>query len=545
MSSTAVHSIDQSVAPAAGEFASDAGPGPRGSASGALAGAEAVPAVVLMENHDAAYLAWRDASVRDRVLVHIDAHHDAWWVEEQRDLNIANFICRALRENLVREVHWVVPDGSWESRRARGPVLRHLDLLIREYPGGRAALSWEGNQLATVLGGKRFRAGPLSALPPIDEAVLLDIDVDYLVIPRVAYGIKDRHAPVPWCWPEELLNRLAARRIRTDLATVVYSVEGGYTPQEWKFLGDELACRLQSPGKVETLNGFRKMRAGVAARQRGDSVSAVRLFREAAEALPTSAAPQWHLAKLQRELGEPAAGRERDRQALQFDPAYRNPYNTAGWVRLGERRYAAAEREFALRLELDPNDPFSLAGMGQIVARRKDWTGAEALLRQAIAGEPDLVDAHRLLAGVLAHSGRTVEAIAEYRLALKLSLAGCRSLAAGIDTATGERALVDPFHGEVHAQLALLLAREGNVPAAISGLRLAVAAGSATSGRLYRLGELFLRQGQYGAAGSALASALVEPLRTGWKWGRSRLEKVSGMMRAALLAAGLRSREPR
>ena len=71
--------------------------------------------VHLMENHDGAYYIWRDLGVKDRILVHIDAHHDMWWAEDTKAslVTIANFICPALKEGIVREVFWVVPDATW------------------------------------------------------------------------------------------------------------------------------------------------------------------------------------------------------------------------------------------------------------------------------------------------------------------------------------------------------------------------------------------------------------------------------------------------
>src|SRR5271156_61451 len=80
---------------------------------------ETPPRIHLMENHDQAYYAWRDAGVRDGVLVHIDAHHDMWCIEDNRCITIANFICPALREGIVREAYWVVPDRSLKDTHGR------------------------------------------------------------------------------------------------------------------------------------------------------------------------------------------------------------------------------------------------------------------------------------------------------------------------------------------------------------------------------------------------------------------------------------------
>lgn len=89
-------------------------------------GLEPVERIFVMENHDEAYDVWRKAGVRERVLIHIDAHHDMWWLLEADFLNIANFISLALQENLLREVYWVVPDRAWETTKNRRSILSHL-----------------------------------------------------------------------------------------------------------------------------------------------------------------------------------------------------------------------------------------------------------------------------------------------------------------------------------------------------------------------------------------------------------------------------------
>ena len=75
-----------------------------------------------MENHDAAYGVWRDAGVKGRTLIHVDAHHDMWWAPSPDRITIANFISVALADDLVRQVFWVVPDRGWGTAGARRPI---------------------------------------------------------------------------------------------------------------------------------------------------------------------------------------------------------------------------------------------------------------------------------------------------------------------------------------------------------------------------------------------------------------------------------------
>jgi Flp pilus assembly protein TadD len=70
-----------------------------------------------------------------------------------------------------------------------------------------------------------------------------------------------------------------------------------------------------------------------------------------------------------------------------------------------------AAREFRRVLQLDPDDLESHAGLGQILARKGDWVGAEAALRKATASiESDYTWWHNL-AYVLERLGRYDEAV--------------------------------------------------------------------------------------------------------------------------------------
>src|SRR5215469_17055969 len=88
-------------------------------------GADPVDKVFLIENHDQAYYIWRDAGVRNRTLLHIDAHHDMSWADDKSTINIGNFICRALKEALIQEIFWIVPDPTFQDAKNQKPVLRH------------------------------------------------------------------------------------------------------------------------------------------------------------------------------------------------------------------------------------------------------------------------------------------------------------------------------------------------------------------------------------------------------------------------------------
>jgi hypothetical protein len=267
--------------------------------------------VVLIENHDEAYSLWYNSGVIGRILLNADIHYDMWWIPQNGQITIANYTYPCLKKGMIREVFWVVPDQSWETSSNRKALLRHLREIVKAYPGSKSTFVVENKCVSAVVLGKPLTICSVEGLPPIDEEVLLDLDVDYLMIPYVCYGKGgDKHGAVPWCWPEQQLSRLAARRIRTDLATVAYSVEGGYTPLRWKYLGDELAALLRGEDPAgPLLKGMQRIRQGAtAAADRAFDLPEER-YREATDLLPDVAAPHHHLAQLYLEMNRIAEAR--------------------------------------------------------------------------------------------------------------------------------------------------------------------------------------------------------------------------------------------
>src|SRR5262249_751392 len=163
---------------------------------------------------------------------------------DKTTINIGNFICPALKQALIQEIFWVVPDAAFQNAKSRKLVLRNVKQIVKEYSETSGIIA-EDHQITTSVMKKKLTICPLPTLPMFSEAVLLDIDVDYLMIPRVSYAKRDKHGSLPWSWPNELIKRLHDTGIRSDLITVAYSVEGGFTPLQWKYLGQEVMQRLK------------------------------------------------------------------------------------------------------------------------------------------------------------------------------------------------------------------------------------------------------------------------------------------------------------
>jgi tetratricopeptide (TPR) repeat protein len=479
--------------------------------------------VHLMENHDEAYWIWKKAGIQGEILVHMDAHDDLSWVANRANLDIGNFICQALKEGMVREVYWVVPDQTLESVQNLKPVLRRLKRLRSKYPEPRAPFIANDHQIDGALLGKPFRVCSLRRLPRFSEEVLLDIDVDYLTIPRACHD-NHRHGELPWRWPEELLHGLEACGLQASLTTVAYSVEGGYTPLKWKYLGDELAWRWGGKTDSPPIQGANLLRQGAMASRAGDLHAAEAHYLRARELWPEHPAPQYHLAHLYLEMGDAERARKHYRGALDLDPSYRTAYNSQGIWWYWQRRWPRAEQEHHNTLALDPQDPYALLGLGQLAVKRRLWGEAEAWLKRALEADGRLVDAHRSLGFVFARQKRRREAIAAYEKSLRLALAGHKPLAGPILTVSDGHPLADPGHFEVHAALGHLYYLQKDPATAIVEYRMAIAARCDSLVIRWRLALLYRRQGEWrqalreaGGAVKRIPLDLFQGIRRFWR----------------------------
>jgi tetratricopeptide (TPR) repeat protein len=485
-----------------------------------------------VENHDGALPIWRNSAGVDRILVHVDAHHDMWWVSPEQNVTIANFISPALQEGIFREIYWVVPDRSRESVRNRRHIFHHLRRIQRDFPGSPARIEITRDHISTTLLGRPLHICSVEGLPKFEESVLLDLDVDYLILPRVTYGTGDSHPALPWRWPEDLIAGLYSRGVQSELITIAYSVEGGYTPLCWKYLGDELEARLETPEPTQVLRGMDYMREGAEAAARGDYAGAEERYREACALLPHLAATLWHLAFLYLGWGRVGEGQEMYRRAIELDPSYRTAHNSMALWHYWDRRWTDCEREWRRTLALDPNDAIAHLGLGWMASRRSNWRDAELEMRRAIEANPDLLDAHRDLGRILQKTGRLRDSIAAYEKSLKLSLAGRVSLRSS--PIISERPQwTDLRHFQVFRSLGHLYHKVGEPKRAAQFLRMAAAGGVKSFMLRVQLASFAFRQGKWGAGFVEIGKAFEQPLVWTGYAGRKVFRKVRKPFRRA------------
>lgn len=483
----------------------------------------AVP-IHVIEQHDGAYGIWRDAGVRRRVLLHIDAHHDLYgsWFRKKKPgrtarINIANFIYGAITDELVREVIWVVPDATWTTRAGRRDVVRQLRKIAQKPPTKKPTIHVGDDRISGIALGCPIHVCTLENLADCGpEPVLLDIDIDYLVIPNFGLRGIDDYGTVPWIWPSELVARLKARRVVSDVITIACSVEGGYTPLQWKYFAEEIACRLG--GDVDDCEWASCLRRGVEDATLGNFAAAEAEYHRASKLRASSAAPRFHLANLCAAFGRMDEGRRYLRETQAIDPSYRTPFSTSGFWYYGFGRFPRARAAFERALSLDPGDSFACLGLGLIALEQDDWGGAATWLRRSLE-LAESVDAHRGLGRALAELKDFRGAIAAYEQSLKLALSGLRAITdqIGISSIVDGSRPWDSDHGEIHERLARLYAAVGDSSKAIAAYRMGIAMTGGDPPAWAGLARAYIRTGRTkDAIGSLSEAAIAAPeyLRT-------------------------------
>jgi tetratricopeptide (TPR) repeat protein len=452
------------------------------SGSGSRVGIDPVRTVQLLENHAGALIVWRRAAVRDRVLVHLDGHADLDWLpdvtiarfaaadadelsameqhpyatdgETLRRFGSRNFIYPAARLGLVRELVWVVPDGTLHAPQASEELVRRLILgKMQMIPLDEArGIHDDGRSIRGTVLGLEVTICELDDLPAFDEPVLLDVDLDYLTTRSV---ISEEVDARPSSTPQALVDRLRGRGIRTDLATIAFSTVGGFVPPQCRWLGPALTSALARGPDAELDRWKRRAEADEAAAG-GRESAAVAAWRKLAAENPDDGSLWYALALAEARFGRAAAERDARARAVAADPILEDASlfeADALWL---NQSYADALVRYREYLRLRPSGPFV----------------AYALYREA---------------GCLTRTGRVDDAIATLRKVIGIA----------------------PGHGDSHADLGLLLREEGQLDAAIDQLLEARKILPDVGAYAMALGTTYARQERFDEALVALEGAVA------------------------------------
>ena len=346
--------------------------------------------VFLVEDHDEALKIWRREEVKGLDLVHVDAHRDidiqpaepiarvfgeAKSVKElkkrlerslaflryeknfDKQTNMGNYIYPAIKEGIVNDFYWIVPGKDKEFKKSVKWIKKMIKNLSRRSPGTkRNRLQVKDGLIRTRLFDRNFVICTLERLPCLRRRALLDIDTDFLVINSLlgADNVDRIGKRRPWISPQDLVHALKEKVSKPRLISISYSVNGGWTPMQYKYLGDEIAYHF-APEKFG--RRFRNNAGAAEQFKRFISTGEGKFYRK----------------------------------AVKLDSAYRAADNNYGPLYLSLRRFSLAQAEFLKVLNVDRGNPACLAGLGNIALERRDFNTAKRHFSSALnspAGRP-------------------------------------------------------------------------------------------------------------------------------------------------------------
>lgn len=386
--------------------------------------------VKLIENHNQAYYFWKKLGISNKPLIHFDAHIDFNFhpakplrqtleeakskqgllrqlsqnlaykqlnIKEESLTNIGNYIYPAIRDGIVSDFYWVIP-GERQEFKSSLKNLRHiLRAFFYQDPFKTGRIAKENGMLKAEIYGRNFIVTTLDGLPANITDAIVDIDCDFFTTETIrrAKAAQDIDRRFPWVWPEAFVDRLKNKRIRPSCITIAYSVNGGFTPLIYKFLGDETALFFngisQSLKKIisiknEALASFKKgkIKASVdmlkGALQNLDVVKVNHGLKNRLKAHIAFALFRCSVA-----LNNLAQARRYYNLAVSSDRTYRVKDNNYGPLYLRRKGWLKkAEREFNIILfSSGKADSYALCGLADIFMRRKDFAKAKALFKKA------------------------------------------------------------------------------------------------------------------------------------------------------------------
>ena len=393
---------------------------------------------VMMEDHDKAYLAWKERNVRERILVHVDAHIDFGWIPEmdldeidagtdlnktedntpllnpflksrKKMVNIGNYICPAMRDGMVKKFYWVVPDKSWRDSRGEKHILDQLKQLlkIKKYGAGRPEI--HADHIRCRIFDRELIVTSLENLEPIEEPVLLDIDVDFMLTQHIWDDLNPRR--LPWIFPEELFEKISSKIKNVEVLTIAYSVEGGFTPLRFKYLGDDLRLFFEGGLSAERRKIMEYKRAALCYEAQNQSGEAAAVYERALSIDDSDASAYFNLFLLT--LSQPSANEKAKHlydQALSRDRSYATVYNNYGILYLRYNRLKRAQIEYEKLLSLNADDPAVLNGLGHISLARRRYTKAGEFFDRCLVVDKNYPEARAGKAIVSYRLGRFDEA---------------------------------------------------------------------------------------------------------------------------------------
>jgi len=232
-------------------------------------GIDPIKNVFLMENHNQAFIVYKKLNVKNRTLLHFDAHIDLNWIPSnelklvssnsnpdslssflkfpyeyyipgKKFLHVGNWIYPLLKDNSIGKFYWVVPDEEILTQRWLGMFRKGLKLYQKHITDSEINSFTINTKLKRVEGtlyGKPIYICSMVNIPRFKNPVILDIDTDYFDFNSTLFLERLTN---PLFWPGDFINRLKQKQLKADIVTICYSLEDGYNTLSLRFMGQDL-----------------------------------------------------------------------------------------------------------------------------------------------------------------------------------------------------------------------------------------------------------------------------------------------------------------
>jgi tetratricopeptide (TPR) repeat protein len=340
---------------------------------------DTAPEIRIMNNHSEALFIWAERGVKNRVVVHVDAHSDFRHIPDpdlaaalellragRRDelrkrtnsgadelVTLGNYLFAAAKAGMAREIYWVSDVFPIASEAAAVAMKQQLlsDGLPRDEI--ERTFRFSDGRVSMTLYGVPFTVTSSGSLPRSSEPVLLDIDIDYFV--RL---LEINPGKTLFDHVADFRRDLLAARLSFDIVTIARSLDMDYTPLEYSRLAEAMRELTANPRRELTgpfwaaFRGYSDADALFRAGRLPEALAANRALRERN---PQEPALHYQAARILAAQGDAAGALQQAEEAGRLDRDYVRGLATLGLLFVENNR-PQAEAFFAAAGRLAPQD---------------------------------------------------------------------------------------------------------------------------------------------------------------------------------------------
>lgn len=456
----------------------------------------------VVDNHDQLYFLWKDLGFKHKTLLHFDAHSDFRWINPvtyqnffesstfkevdnalaahtacradiscYSGIDIGNFLYAVFRDQMVTRWFWIVPDPIWKNPEFQKCVWKEMLDIYRLRTGPMEAPKRFGDYIYAKILGTEVFVTSIEHLPGFDEEILLSIDLDYLtsqgLLPLPQAETFRSH--LPWIWPEDIVAVLKQKKIRPSASCISRSVEGGFTPIQYKFLGEVFRLLLAGEALPEA---YQELKRSFRLRHDGRKQEALSELESFQAEGSFRAAQFYQKAQIFYELNRFEEAYSAFQVPAAEDSEYHSVWNSGARAFEERHKHEEALKEHRMMRVLTPSSLEPLAGQGRFFFFEEKYDEAYTQFKEVLDKDPRHFEANFFTGSILL-KGKNFELALPY---------------------FEKAAEVNSTHAKTRISLAICLIQKNKMPEAKKHLREALRLGFYYPVTYKLLGYVYFRQ---------------------------------------------------